>query len=123
MSDDEFHSQNLPNYFAEYCKRCHLKVNISKTKIMIFGGNVHSNNEIFTLNGRVIEIVKEFKYLDILLITQNGRFVQNTKKLAVVDELLILIYQSIVNLNCLIKPLYPFNYMVVKSLDLKISTQ
>ena len=35
MSDDEKHFQNLLNYFAEYCKRCHLKTNINNTKIMI----------------------------------------------------------------------------------------
>ena len=29
---------------------------------MIFGGNTRSNNEIFTLNGDIVEIVKEFKY-------------------------------------------------------------
>ena len=40
MSDDEKHFQNLLNYFAEYCKKWHLKIDISKTKIMIFGGNV-----------------------------------------------------------------------------------
>ena len=29
MSDDEKHFQNLLNYFAEYCKKWHLKINIS----------------------------------------------------------------------------------------------
>ena len=99
MSDDENHFQNLLNYFAEYCKRWHLKFNISKTKIMIFGGNVRSNNEIFTLNGSVVEIVKEFKYLGILF-TQNGRFVQNTKKLAdIACKSMHLLRRRIVNLN------------------------
>ena len=99
MSDDENHFQNLLNYFAEYCKRWHLKINISKTKISIFGGNFQSNNEIFTLNGSVVEIVKEFKYLGILF-TQNGRFVQNTKKLAdIACKSMHLLRRRIVNLN------------------------
>ena len=99
LSDDENHFQNLLYYFAEYCKRWHLRINISKTKIMIFGGNVQSNNEIFTLNGSVVEIVKEFKYLGILF-TQNGRFVQNTKKLAdIACKSMHLLRRRIVNLN------------------------
>ena len=99
MSDDENHFQNLLNYFAEYCKRWHLKINIIKTKIMIFGGNFQSNNEIFTLNGSVVEIVKEFKYLGIQF-TQNGRFVQNTKKLAdIACKSMHLLRRRIVNLN------------------------
>ena len=40
-----------------------------------------SNNKIFTLDGSVAEILKEFKYLGVLF-TQNGWFVQNTKKLS-----------------------------------------
>ena len=44
MSNDEKQFQNLLNYFAEYCKKWHLKINISKTKIMIFGVNTRSNN-------------------------------------------------------------------------------
>ena len=53
--------------------------NISKTKILILGGNNRLNNKMFTLlNGNAVEIVEEFKYLS-LLFTQDGRFVQNTK--------------------------------------------
>ena len=48
---------------------------------MIFRGNTRSSKKIFTLNGSVVEIVKEFKYLGVLF-TKNGRFVQNTKKLS-----------------------------------------
>ena len=52
--------------------------NISKTKILIFGGNKGLNKKIITLNGNAVEIVKEFKHLGVLF-TQDGRFVQNTK--------------------------------------------
>ena len=37
--------------------------------------------KIFTLDGCVVEIVKEFKQLGVLF-TQNGRFIQNVKKLS-----------------------------------------
>ena len=99
MSDDEKHFQNLLNYFAEYCKRWHLKININKTKIMVFGGNNRSNNKFFTLNGIIVEIVKEFKYLGVLF-TQNGRFVQNTKNLSTLAcKAMNLLRRRIVNLN------------------------
>ena len=99
MSDDEKQFQNLLNYFAEYCKKLHLKINISKTKIKIFGGNTRSNNKIFTLNGDIVEIVKEFKYLGVLF-TQNGRFVQNTKQLSnLACKAMYLLRRRIVNLN------------------------
>ena len=99
MSDDEKQFQNLLNYFAEYCKKWHLKINISKTKIMIFGGNTRSNNKIFILNGDIVEIVKEFKYLGVSFI-QNGRFVQNTKQLSdLACKAMYLLRRRIVNLN------------------------
>ena len=99
MSDDEKHFQNLLNYFAEYCKRWHLKININNTNIMIFSGNNRSNNKIFTLNGNAVEIVKEVRYLGVLF-TQNGRFVQNTKDLsALTYKAINLLRRRIVNLN------------------------
>ena len=54
MSDDEKHFQNLLNHFAEYCKRWHLKIYISKTKIMIFDGNARSNKLTRNKNARHI---------------------------------------------------------------------
>ena len=48
---------------------------------MIFGGNVRSNNKVFTLNGDPVEIVKEFKYLGVVF-TQNGRFNHNIKQIS-----------------------------------------
>ena len=99
MSDDEKHFQNLLNYFANYCRQWHLKINNSKTKIMIFGGNARSNNKMFTLDGCVVEIVKEFKYLGVLF-TQNGRFVQNIKKLSdLACKAMYLLKRRIVNFH------------------------
>ena len=66
---------------------------------MILGGNNRSNNKIFTLNGNIVEIVKEFKYLGVLF-TQNGRFVQNTKNLSTLAcKAMNLLRRRIVNLN------------------------
>ena len=93
-------------YFAEYCKKWHLKINISKTKIMILGRNTRSNNKIFTLNGDIVEIVKLFKYLGVLF-TRNGRFVPNTKQLSnLACKAMYLLRRGIVNLNL------PFGYQL-----------
>ena len=58
-----------------------------------------SNNLLFTLNGKPIEIVKEFKYLGVLF-TQNGRFVQNIKKISeLACKAMYLLRKRIVNLQ------------------------
>lgn len=53
---------------SDYCKRWKLKVNASKTKVMIFwkGGRI-SANLVFYYDGEPIEIVPKFKYLGIVL--------------------------------------------------------
>ena len=99
MSDDANKFQNLLNSFANYCNQWRLQINLNKTKIMIFGGNSRSNNLFFTLNGKPIESVKEFKYLGVLF-TQNGRFVQNIKKISeLACKAMYLLRKRIVNLQ------------------------
>ena len=66
---------------------------------MIFGGNTRSNNKIFTFDGSVVKIVKEFKYLGVLF-TQSSRFVQNIKKLSdIACKARYLLRRRIVNLH------------------------
>ena len=62
LSDNAKEFQNILKAFNEYCKKWKLKINISKTKIIIFGsiGNQHFS---FKFDDEEIEIVKEFKYL------------------------------------------------------------
>ena len=54
------------NVFAEYCQSWKLKVNISKTKIVIFSKGVCKNYPIFHFNNDNIDVVKEYIYLGIL---------------------------------------------------------
>ena len=55
---------------SEYCARWKLKVNISKTKILIFRkGGILPRNLEFTSDGEPLEIVKSFKYLGIVFTT------------------------------------------------------
>ena len=46
---------------------------------MIFGDYSRKRATLFSIDGHVIETVKEFKYLGVLF-TRNGRFVQHVKK-------------------------------------------
>ena len=67
---------------GEYCKQWKLKVNINKTKVLIFrkGGRVPRNLE-FLYDDAAIEIVNQFTYLGIVF-TTGGSFMQATKTLA-----------------------------------------
>ena len=80
LSDNAKEFQNILKAFNEYCKKWKLKINISKTKIIIFGsiGNQHFS---FKFDDEEIETVKEFKYLGVLF-TKNGRFVQHIKNVS-----------------------------------------
>lgn len=60
--------QNSLDLLLEYCNKWKLTINVSKTKVTVFRkGGVLSRNMGFYYNGIVLEIVKEFKYLDIVL--------------------------------------------------------
>jgi hypothetical protein len=57
--------QNLLNLFQVYCIKWKLKVNIDKTKIMIFSKGRLSTNINFKYGDKEFEIVKYFLYLGI----------------------------------------------------------
>lgn len=99
MSDDKEKFQELLDSFTRYCNLWKLKINVSKTKVMIFGGNTRSNNATFFLDDEPVEIVREFKYLGTLF-TQNGRFVQYFRYLSeVACKAMFLLRKRIVNLS------------------------
>ena len=62
--------QNSLNILNNFCNRWKLKVNINKTKVMIFrkGGILPSDQDFF-LNGSSLEIVNNFSYLGIVFTT------------------------------------------------------
>lgn len=70
--------QNQLNSFLLYCQKW--KVDIEKTKIVIFTKGRMKNN-VFYYNGEEVEIVKNFKYLGVIF-SSSGSFIQ-TKKYAV----------------------------------------
>ena len=98
LSDDAKEFQDTLNAFNEYCKRWKLKINISKTKIIIFGDYSRNQHFSFHIAGEEVEIIKEFKYLGVLF-TKNGRFVQHVKNLSTLaSKAMHLLRKRIVNL-------------------------
>jgi hypothetical protein len=74
--------QNLLNSFETYCIQWKLKVNVQKTKIVVFKkGGRNQRDEEFRYNGQQIEIVNNFNYLGFVL-TNGGSFYKGTKTLA-----------------------------------------
>ena len=65
-----------------YCKRWKLKVNTSKTKIMVFRkGGLLPRNLSFIFDNTVLEIVKKFTYLGVVFST-GGSFTETQNTLA-----------------------------------------
>ena len=73
--------KSLDNLY-EYCERWKLKVNVEKTKVVIYkkGGNNSQNEPIF-YNNEQIEMVQSFNYLGIVL-SSGGSFIQTTQALS-----------------------------------------
>ncbi|XP_037959929.1 uncharacterized protein LOC119689217 [Teleopsis dalmanni] len=81
MADSPLKMQTMINELYSYCMIWKLKVNISKSKIMIFKRNCRRlmKNEIWNLNGEALEVVKEYKYLGVW-ISYNGKFNEHLSK-------------------------------------------
>ena len=73
--------QQALNVFEEYCKTWKLKVNISKTKIVVFGSGSLPKNVKFTYEKIEIEIADSYKYLGIYL-GRKGSFTMAKKHIA-----------------------------------------
>lgn len=68
FSDSIYGLQSSLSNLESYCLKWNLKVNVDKTKIVVFqkGGNL-SRNEKWTYFGEEIEIVNSFNYLGMVL--------------------------------------------------------
>ena len=63
--------QKLLDTLSEFCDKWGLKVNLSKTKQMVFrNGGIIKKNEILYLNGVKLETVSYYKYLGIVISTR-----------------------------------------------------
>lgn len=70
--------QNAINALDAYCQQWKLQVNVNKTKVIIFSKRKLRQNQTFTLNGTVLEVVENFKYLG-LIFQRNGTFKEHRK--------------------------------------------
>lgn len=56
--------QRKINLLAQYCQLWDFQVNITKSKVMVFRKSVNQNiNYNWTINGKALEVVNEYKYL------------------------------------------------------------
>ena len=65
MAESATDLQKQLDWFCEYCKVWKLKVNIKKTKVMIFSNGRMPRCE-FTYDSQKLDIVKEFVYLGVV---------------------------------------------------------
>lgn len=72
--------QSILNDIEHYCNMWNLKLNVSKTKVMIFENGRHTSYDFFLYNTR-IEIVESFKYLGVYLF-KNGNWNRTQKYIA-----------------------------------------
>ena len=78
MAESGADLQNQLDWFCEYCKQWKLKVNIDKTKVMVFS-NGRMPKCRFKLESQNIEIVKEFVYLGVVF-SRGGSFIKTIKR-------------------------------------------
>lgn len=69
LSDTVEGMQLMINRLERYCATWNLSVNLSKSKMMIFrnGGGRYARRENWSFQGEGIEIVREYKYLGVLI--------------------------------------------------------
>ncbi|MES9881385.1 MAG: reverse transcriptase family protein [Sedimenticola sp.] len=79
ISEDPVDFQNSLDYFANYCREWKLKVNFSKSNVIVFGAR-NTNRYQFKLGDENINIVAKYKYLGIFF-TSNGSFATAKKHL------------------------------------------
>ena len=77
LSDNADDFQNCLNAFNDYCNEWHLHVNLSKTKIIIFGAR-NTNNFNFTLGNEWLDITNTYHYLGITF-SASGSFLNARK--------------------------------------------
>ena len=68
--------QKLLTKLDNYCKKWNMTVNVNKTKILIFNVTGKLLKMPFTLSGKILECVQNYKYLGVYF-TASGSFTMN----------------------------------------------
>ena len=66
MAESAADLQKQLDSFSDYCDIWRLKVNVEKSKIVVFSQGRTPNNLKFNFNGKQLQIVDEFNYLGVL---------------------------------------------------------
>ena len=77
LSESKKGLQELLNAYTDYCKNNRLRVNVQKTKIVVFGRRAHKPK--CYISGEEVEVVSSFKYLGIT-ISNKGRYNSSIKE-------------------------------------------
>lgn len=80
LADSAKDLQHSLDSLNDYCKLWKLQVNESKTKIMVFSKRKCKTRPQFTYDGKLLEMVDNFKYLGVLF-SCNGKFTECKKQL------------------------------------------
>ena len=70
MAESDADLQKQLDSFSDYCDIWRLKVNVEKSKIVVFSQGRTPYNLKFNLKGKQLEIVDEFNYSGVLLTTK-----------------------------------------------------
>ena len=80
LADTAEELQYALNRLSLFCEEWKLKINKSKTEVMIFGKTKTCPNRYnFTLNGDKLEQCNKFKYLGVIF-NYNGKFIPTSTK-------------------------------------------
>ena len=80
LSETEADMQYALAIFEKYCHHWKLKVNLQKTKVIIFCKRKYKNQPIFKLCGENFQIEDSYSYLGVIF-NYNGSFVKERAKL------------------------------------------
>ena len=80
LADNEQELQNSLDAFYDYCERWKLKINMNKTKVVIFGAR-KTDSYRFTLGNDEVEISDRYKYLGIFF-SKSRSFLNARKHIA-----------------------------------------
>ena len=80
LSESSEDLQNMLNEFDKYCEKWKLKINVKKTKVLIFSRGRISKHLKFFIRNDEIEIVKDYKYLGVYF-SRSGSFLKTRKYL------------------------------------------
>ena len=98
FGENEQSFQNNLNSFYSFCEIWKLNINYSKTKVIVFGTNKPSKY-VFSINGHLLETVKEYKYLGVYF-SSSGSFLQcKNHIISQANKALFQLFVRIYNLN------------------------